>query len=88
MQLLFPLLQRYGRGKDDGHWFTLCLNLKAKRFEVLDSMRCEGDSSMIDFATRIMEAIKAVWLISYSSSRKQIEDYELVYIDVMKQDNP
>ena len=50
-------------------------------------MRCEGDSSMIDFATRIMEAIKAVWLISYSSSRKQIEDYELVYIDVMKQDN-
>ena len=76
-----------GRGPDDGHWYVLSLNLKAKRFEVLDSLREEDSPPLIKHATRYMNAIKKAWLISYKDSRKQIQDYELVYIDVSKQEN-
>ena len=34
-----------------------------------------------------MYAIKKASLINYRDSHKQIQDYELVYIDVLKQDN-
>ncbi|KAE8799390.1 hypothetical protein D1007_25156 [Hordeum vulgare] len=86
-QLLFPVLQKLGPGPDDGHWYVLSLNLKAKRFEVLDSLREEDSPSLLEHATRYMNAIKKAWLISYKDSHKQIQDYELVYIDVLKQEN-
>ena len=76
-----------GPGLDDGHWYVLSLNLKAKRFEVLDSLREEDSPSLLEHATRYMNAIKKAWLISYKDSHKQIQDYELVYIDVLKQEN-
>ncbi|XBI10907.1 hypothetical protein VPH35_138068 [Triticum aestivum] len=85
--LLFPALQKLGPGPDDGHWYVLSLNLKAKRFEVLDSLREEDSPSLIEHATRYMNAIKKAWLISYKDLHKQIQDYELVYIDVFKQEN-
>ena len=87
LQLLFPALQKLGRGPDDGHWYVLSLNLRAKRFEVLDSLREQDSPSLLEHATRYMNAIKKAWLINYKDSHKQIQDYELVYIDVLKQDN-
>ena len=86
-QLLFPALQKLGRGPDDGHWYVLSLNLRAKRFEVLDSLREQDSPSLLEHATRYMYAIKKAWLINYKDSLKQIEDYKLVYIDVLKQHN-
>ena len=80
-------MQKLGPGPDDGHWYVLSLNLKAKRFEVLDSLREEDSPSLIEHTTRYMNAIKKAWLISYKDSHKQIQDYELVYIDVFKQEN-
>ena len=87
LQLLFPALQKLGLGPDDGHWYVLSLNLRAKRFKVLDSLREQDSPSLLEHATRYMNAIKKAWLINYKDSHKQIEDYELVYIDVLKQDN-
>ncbi|KAE8799010.1 hypothetical protein D1007_25631 [Hordeum vulgare] len=86
-QLLFPTLQKLGMGPDDGHWYVLSLNLKVKRFEVLDSLREEDSPSLLEHATRYMNAIKKAWLISYKDSHKQIQDSQLVYIDVLKQEN-
>ena len=71
----------------DGHWYVLCLNLKAKRFEVLYSLRPQDSPSLITHATKLMNGIKKAWLIAYKDSSKQIQDYDLVYIDVFKQDN-
>ena len=65
----------------------LSLNLAAKRFEILDSIRGPADDGMIDHATRLMEAIKKMFLVNYKDSRKQIQDYELVYIPAPKQNN-
>ena len=80
-------MQKLGRGPDDGHWYVLSLNLRAKRFEVLDSLRDQYSPSLLEHATRYMNAIKKAWLINYKDSHKQIEDYELVYIDVLKHEN-
>uniref|UniRef100_A0A453FZV7 Ubiquitin-like protease family profile domain-containing protein n=1 Tax=Aegilops tauschii subsp. strangulata TaxID=200361 RepID=A0A453FZV7_AEGTS len=85
--LLFPALQKLGAAPHDSHWYVLSLNLKAKRFEVLDSLHEEDSPSLIEHATRYMNAIKKAWLIAYKDSHKQIQDYELVYIDVLKQEN-
>ena len=63
------------------------LNFDAKRFEVLDSLRDEYDEQMIDHASRLVDAIKDMYMINYSDSKKQIQDYELVFIDVPKQNN-
>ena len=63
----------------------LSLNLAAKRFEILDSLRGENNFGMIEHAMQLVNAIKKVWLVNYSTSNKQIQDYELAYIDVPKQ---
>jgi hypothetical protein len=40
MQITFPVLDEAEKGSKVGnHWYTLCLNIQAKRFEALDSMR-------------------------------------------------
>ena len=43
----------------------LSLNLAAKRFEILDSVRGPDDDGMIDHATRLMDAIKEIFLVNY-----------------------
>ena len=65
----------------------LSINMDAKRFEILDSLRDENDEEMIEHATRLVDAIKAMYLVNYKDSKKQIQDFELVYIPVPKQDN-
>ncbi|KAF0932332.1 hypothetical protein E2562_009591, partial [Oryza meyeriana var. granulata] len=41
-ELFFPVLQQMAEFVDNvGHWFTVCLNLKAERFEILNSLRNE-----------------------------------------------
>ncbi|KAM0825705.1 hypothetical protein ACQ4PT_069377 [Festuca glaucescens] len=86
--LSFVVLQNLGTKKHpDGHWYVVSLNLDGKRFEVLDSVRDNEDETLIKHATLVFDAIKGMYKINYSNSSKQIEDYELVYIDVPKQNN-
>ncbi|KAM0906696.1 hypothetical protein ACQ4PT_016611 [Festuca glaucescens] len=85
-KLSFPVLQNIGTDKDPfGHWFVLSLNFEATRFEILDSLRGEDDEEMIKYANRLVDAIKIMYKVNYSESRKQIDEYELVYIPVPKQ---
>jgi hypothetical protein len=82
------VLQNLGTKKEPfGHWYVLTLNFEAKRFEVLDSARGNEDESLISHATSLVNSIKAMYLVNYSQSSKQIEDYPLVYIDTPKQNN-
>ena len=70
-----------------GRALVCLVPFKAKRFEVLDSLRPQDSPSLITHATKLMNGIKKAWLIAYKDSSKQIQDYDLVYIDVFKQDN-
>ncbi|KAM0895068.1 hypothetical protein ACQ4PT_024057 [Festuca glaucescens] len=87
--LSFPVLQTLGvprKGKKPiGHWYVLSLNMGAKRFEILDSIRGEDDMDKIEHANKLVEAIKTMYKINYSDSYRQIDDFELMYIPVPKQ---
>ncbi|KAM0874591.1 hypothetical protein ACQ4PT_037302 [Festuca glaucescens] len=84
--LSFPILQNIGTDKDPfGHWFVLSLNFVAKSFEILNSLRGEDDEEMIKYDNRLVDAIKIMYKVNYSESRKQIDEYELMYIPVPKQ---
>ena len=68
-----------------GHWYVLTVNFPAKRFEVLDSLRGDSDPGLIEHANRLVDAIKTMYRVNYSDSRRNIDTYELMYIPVPKQ---
>jgi hypothetical protein len=63
------------------------MNFQAEMFEALDSMHSQGDESLVSHATRLINNIKALWEIHYSTSKVQIKDWELKIIDVPIQEN-
>uniref|UniRef100_A0A0E0JK71 peptidylprolyl isomerase n=1 Tax=Oryza punctata TaxID=4537 RepID=A0A0E0JK71_ORYPU len=85
----FPILQELGNGNDKaGHYFVVCLNLKAERFEVYDSLRGEDDEELISAINLVVASIKTMWDRVYMrSSKKTIQNYPLIFIDGPKQDN-
>ncbi|EEC80321.1 hypothetical protein OsI_22364 [Oryza sativa Indica Group] len=85
----FPILQELGNGNDKaGHYFMVCLNLKAERFEVYDSLRGEDDEALISASHVVVASIKTMWDRFYMrSSKKTIQNYPLIFIDGPKQDN-
>lgn len=87
MKLLsFPVLQESSQGSKEGnHWYVLSLNFEAGRFEALDSLRGGDSESLKDHASTLMNHIKAVWEIYYSSSKVQIRDFNLKIINVPNQ---
>jgi hypothetical protein len=88
LQLSFAVLQNLGtQDKPAGHWYALFLNFEKKRFEVIDSARDHDDETLVSHATSLVDSIKDMYRINYSQSSKQIQDYELVFIEGPKQDN-
>ena len=70
-QLCFNVIQKLGTAKKSpSHWYVLSLNMDAKRFEILDSLRGENDEEMIKHATGLVDAIKAMYLVNYKDSKK------------------
>uniref|UniRef100_I1Q175 Ubiquitin-like protease family profile domain-containing protein n=1 Tax=Oryza glaberrima TaxID=4538 RepID=I1Q175_ORYGL len=64
----FPILQKLGNGNDKaGHYFMVCLNLKAERFEVYDSLRGEDDEELISASHLVVASIKTMWDRFYMS---------------------
>lgn len=65
----------------------MVLNIRVKRFEVLDSARTFKDKAFLATANKIMEGIKANWEEHYNTSSVPIKDWELQEIKCPKQDN-
>jgi hypothetical protein len=63
----------------------LSVNMVAKRFEILDSLRGPTNEEMIDHASQLVEAIKTAYHVNYSGSHRQIDEYELMYVPVPRQ---
>ncbi|KAM0874328.1 hypothetical protein ACQ4PT_037490 [Festuca glaucescens] len=83
MEISFPVLQEMARQQKEGnHWYSLSMNFQAERFEALDSMRSEGDEALVSHANALISRIKAVWQIHYSTSKVQIQNWELKIINV------
>lgn len=88
-KVAFPTLEILDKQnpKETGHYWVLVLNIRDKRFEVLDSSRTLQDKAFQATAHKIMEGIKANWERHYSTSSVQITDWKLHEIKCPKQDN-
>ncbi|XP_014753317.1 uncharacterized protein LOC100830705 isoform X1 [Brachypodium distachyon] len=86
-RIYFPVLEIVDKDVAGGHWYALCLNLVAQRFEAPDSIRDAGNICLEHHATRLIGKIKEAWSMYYHKSSVQIRDYKLVIIDVPKQGN-
>ena len=82
---MFPVLE-VKEYIDDSHWFLLCLNLRAQRFEVFDSIRVQSDKALLQTSDKIIRAIKTLWQCHHAESRVDISKYEPLYIDAPKQE--
>ncbi|KAM0873492.1 hypothetical protein ACQ4PT_038044 [Festuca glaucescens] len=87
-QISFPVLEEVQKANKEGnHWYCLSMNFQDERFEALDSMRSQGNELLVSHATHLINNIKALWEIHYSTSKVQIKNWELKIIDVPIQAN-
>jgi len=87
---MFPVLQNIRFKRLDrivGHFFLLVLNLREERFEVLDSMRSLADINLKTCCNNLITTIKELWRKHYPNSRKNIDKYQLIDINVPLQSN-
>lgn len=75
LQNLTPDLKEF-----NGHYYLIGLNLKAERFEVMDSLRNEGNRSLMEDARVIIGSIKHMWEKNYSESNIDISKYRTLHI--------
>ena len=79
LQILFPVLQKLVQSDEhSGHYFLIVLNLRNKRFEVLDSMRNLENGKLAECCNKITNAIKSLWKIYYPDTKNPIDKYEMV----------
>ena len=85
---MFAVLQNLSPGSKvmTGHFYLITLNLKAERFELMDSMRKEGNRSLLADARKIIGSIKHLWEKNYSESKIDISKYKTVHIPTQMQD--
>ncbi|KAG2557405.1 hypothetical protein PVAP13_8NG254702 [Panicum virgatum] len=84
--ILFPVLQKLVQSDEhSGHYFLIVLNLRNKRFEVLDSMRNLENGKLAECCNKITNAIKSLWKIYYPDTKNPIDKYEIVDISIPKQ---
>ncbi|TVT99417.1 hypothetical protein EJB05_55238, partial [Eragrostis curvula] len=89
--IMFPVLQKWqveGLDEKVSHYFLLCLNLREERFEVLDSMRTLADENLKRCCNVLVLAIKELWTQYYPNSKKKIDNYGLIDVQVPKQSTP
>ena len=70
-----------------GHYYTICLNLKNQRFEVLDSIRLGNDEDLTTHAEFFINDLKETWNRHYENSKVQIRHFPIEYLNTAKQGN-
>ncbi|KAM0860914.1 hypothetical protein ACQ4PT_046233 [Festuca glaucescens] len=86
-QVMFPVLQDLTPDIKDfnGHYYLIVLNLKAERFEVMDSLRAKGNRGLLKDYRSIIGTIKYLWAKNYSDSTINIETLHTEHIDTPMQ---
>lgn len=79
---MFAVLQNLSPNSKSftGHYYLIVLNLKAERFEIMDSLRTEGNKGLMEDAAAIIGSIKHLWTLNYSESKIKIQSYKIVHI--------
>ena len=86
---MFIVLENIDKSKKvlGNHYWVFNVNIRDRRFEVLDSWRTLQDKTL-DVCTRILVAsFRALWEEHYPKSHILLDDFPLRNIDVPKQTN-
>jgi hypothetical protein len=69
----------------NGHYYLIVLNLKAERFEVMDSLRSKGNKGLVADCRAIIGSIKYMWAQNYVDSKINIEKWKTEHISTPMQ---
>lgn len=85
----FPTLEKFGSLPQDssGHYFLVVLNIKAERFEIIDSLARNGKALMMEACHLLIAGIKTMWKRMYNDSKVQITNFPIEVIPSPKQEN-
>ena len=67
------------------HYWLLNINIRDRKFEVLDSWRTLQDRALKDCALRIISSIRSIWDDNYAKSKVKLDPFPLVEIPVPRQ---
>ena len=71
-----------------GHYFLVNLNVKARRFEILDSITTRnGESIMMHSCHLLIASIKKMWKKGYKASSIDISEFPIEVIPSPQQTN-
>ena len=70
------------------HYWLLVINIRDKRFELLDSMRSKADKKLDACAKKLIAIITLLWEDEYKDSDVKLDRYGYEDIIPPKQTNP
>lgn len=87
--ICFPTLEKFQNLPKDssGHYWLVVLNIKAERFEIIDSLARNAQALMMESCHLLIASIKKMWAKEYRNSKVQIIDWPIEVIDSPKQEN-
>lgn len=85
--VMFPVLENLDTTilKTTNHYWIFNVNLRDRRFEILDSWRTLQNKSLDECARKIAAAVRCLWDKHYPKSHIQMDIFKLINIDVPKQ---
>uniref|UniRef100_A0ACD5TJR6 Uncharacterized protein n=2 Tax=Avena sativa TaxID=4498 RepID=A0ACD5TJR6_AVESA len=87
--ICFPTLEKFPQLSKDlsAHYWLVVINIKAKRFEVIDSLARRGCALLMESCHLLIANIKVMWGKEYANSKVDIVDWPIEIIDNPKQTN-
>ncbi|KAI5020581.1 hypothetical protein ZWY2020_045469 [Hordeum vulgare] len=87
--IMFPVLENIDRKEPvtGNHYWIFNVNIRDRRFEVLDSWRTLKNESLDVCARKIVASVRVLWEEHYARSNICLDDFGLINIDVPQQDN-
>jgi hypothetical protein len=86
---MFPVIENIDESKlvIGNHYWVFNVNIRDRRFEVLDSWRMLANKALDDCARCMVTSVRTLWEKHYPKSHIVMDDFKLFNIDVPKQNN-
>jgi hypothetical protein len=84
---MLPVIEDLAPTEPDpvNHYWLFVMNIRDRRFEVLDSVRSLKDKNLSASVDKILGAINVLWDMYYANSKVKLEKFELQDIRPPKQ---
>jgi hypothetical protein len=75
---MLPVSENLSTDKKDivNHYWLFVMNIRDRRFEVLDSLRTMADPRLNETVNNILAAVKTLWEENYAKSTVKLEKLE------------